>query len=429
MHVIEAVDLSFSYEGKTLLGFLKPLKGTVRLFGEDVRSFRQWHRVGYVPQRLRVERNFPATVGELLELTGGGDVDPQIIALLHLNSLLDRQFLKLSGGQQQIVLLGMALVRNPDLLLLDEPTAGLDVHFQKHIVHTLKSISSNEGRTVLMISHDIGLVLSTVDRMELLSYDFVQRGLAAGLMIAVSSALTGVFLILRRMAFLGAGLSHAAFGGVALSMVLGLDPLVFTAVFTLGVGNLIQFLSDRRGIPGDAAIIFSGGVALAVLLLGIFRGFGEYVFGYLFGNILMVTAEELIFTALVFAGVLLFFALFYRRLFLLTFSEEMAKAQGIKVSSINHLLVSVASLVVVLSMKAVGVILASSMVVIPALTALMLAGSFRSSLLISAGVSVLSVALGVLLALSYDLPPSGAVVGMMILFFALAFLRKKVIPQ
>jgi len=267
--------------------------------------------------------------------------------------------------------------------------------------------------------------------MELLSYDFVQRGLAAGLMIAVSSALTGVFLILRRMAFLGAGLSHAAFGGVALSMVLGLDPLVFTAVFTLGVGNLIQFLSDRRGIPGDAAIalIFSGGVALAVLLLGIFRGFGEYVFGYLFGNILMVTAEELIFTALVFAGVLLFFALFYRRLFLLTFSEEMAKAQGIKVSSINHLLVSVASLVVVLSMKAVGVILASSMVVIPALTALMLAGSFRSSLLISAGVSVLSVALGVLLALSYDLPPSGAVVGMMILFFALAFLRKKVIPQ
>jgi len=217
MHVIEAVDLSFSYEGKTavlervsfsvrkgefvgiigpngagkttlfrlLLGFLKPLKGTVRLFGEDVRSFRQWHRVGYVPQRLRVERNFPATVGELLELTGGGDVDPQIIALLHLNSLLDRQFLKLSGGQQQIVLLGMALVRNPDLLLLDEPTAGLDVHFQKHIVHTLKSISSNEGRTVLMISHDIGLVLSTVDRVLCLNRGVYYYGEPAGALEAV----------------------------------------------------------------------------------------------------------------------------------------------------------------------------------------------------------------------------------------------------
>ncbi len=195
MQVIEIENLSFSYDGRTdvledlnltvrrgefvgivgpngagkttlfriLLGFLKPRRGSLKLFGENVETFRRWDRIGYVPQRLSVERNFPATVRELLDLTGK---DPQeVIALLHLNDLLDRQFLRLSGGQQQIVLLGMALVRNPDLLLLDEPTAGLDVHFQRHIIQTLRSLSVRENRTVLMISHDIGLVLRTVDRV------------------------------------------------------------------------------------------------------------------------------------------------------------------------------------------------------------------------------------------------------------------------
>ncbi len=195
MQVIEIENLSFSYDGRTdvledlsltvrrgefvgivgpngagkttlfriILGFLKPRRGSLKLFGENVETFRRWDRIGYVPQRLSVERNFPATVRELLDLTGE---DPQeVIALLHLNDLLDRQFLRLSGGQQQIVLLGMALVRNPDLLLLDEPTAGLDVHFQRHIIQTLRSLSVRENRTVLMISHDIGLVLRTVDRV------------------------------------------------------------------------------------------------------------------------------------------------------------------------------------------------------------------------------------------------------------------------
>jgi len=195
--VIEIRDLTFSYDGRVnvledlnlevergefigivgpngagkttlfriLLGFLRPRRGVVRLLGRDVRSFREWRRVGYVPQRLNVEQNLPATVRELLSLVNGGERIGEIVALLHLDLLIERQFLKLSGGQQQIVLLGMALSQNPDILLLDEPTAGLDVHFQGHIIHTLRDLSLREKKTVLMISHDIGLVLRTVDRV------------------------------------------------------------------------------------------------------------------------------------------------------------------------------------------------------------------------------------------------------------------------
>jgi len=195
MYVIEIEKLSFSYDGrvkvledvnlrvkegefvgiigpngagkttlfKIILGFLKPLEGKVRLFGKEVKEFKEWHRIGYVPQRLSVEQNFPATVRELLSLVSDRERMEEIASFLHLNRFIDKQYLKLSGGQQQLVLLGMALASDPDLLLLDEPTAGLDLHSQMHIVQILRDLSLNSGKTILMISHDIGLVLKNVD--------------------------------------------------------------------------------------------------------------------------------------------------------------------------------------------------------------------------------------------------------------------------
>ncbi len=160
---------------KLILGLLKPLSGLIKLFGTDIRNFKDWKRIGYVPQKLNSDYFFPATVGELLNLTKGTRKE-EIIALFHLDSLLEKQFLKLSGGQQQIVLLGLALSTDPDLLLLDEPTAGLDVHFRNHIIHTLKNFTVKEGKSVIMISHDIGFILNTVDRVLCLNRSLQYQG-------------------------------------------------------------------------------------------------------------------------------------------------------------------------------------------------------------------------------------------------------------
>jgi len=263
--------------------------------------------------------------------------------------------------------------------------------------------------------------------MELFAYDFVQRGLLTGVLVSVICGIVGVFLLLRRMAFFGAGLSHAAFGGIALSMLLETEPFLFTAIFTVVIANVVQFLTSHKKVSGDGAIalVFSGGVALAVIILSVVRGFREHLFGFLFGSVLMVTEEELLFTLALFFLVLLFLGIYYRKLILLSFSEELAKLRGINVKLMNHTLVSVASLVVVLSIKVVGVLLASSLLVIPSMTALLIARSFKGTVILSVLVAVISVLSGMYVALLFDLPPSGTIVGFTISLFASALLWRR----
>ncbi len=262
--------------------------------------------------------------------------------------------------------------------------------------------------------------------MELLNYDFVQRGLITGIIVAVLCSVIGVFLVLRRMAFLGAGLSHSAFGGIAVGLFLKVDPFSFTVLFTLLIGNLIQFVTHYRKAPTDAviAVVFSGGMSLAILILGFAKGFGEYIFSYLFGDILMVTETELRFTAIIAFLSGAFLVLFYKKLVLLSFSEEIAKLRGVNTTLVNHALVSLASVVIVLAIKVVGIVLASAMVVIPALTALLLGRSFLSTLVLSALVSVLSVVGGIVVAFHYNVPPGGSIVALMVAFFILSLAGK-----
>ncbi len=198
MRVVEVRDLYFSYTGrswvledisffvekgefigvvgpngggkstlfKVILGFLRPQRGEVRLFGKRVEEFREWTRIGYVPQRLSVEEIFPAKVRELLMSVKPREEELRyLINFLKIEELLERQFVKLSGGQQQRVLLAMALSSNPDLLLLDEPTAGLDVHATNHLMSILLDLKTNHQKTILMISHDIGSLLKHADKV------------------------------------------------------------------------------------------------------------------------------------------------------------------------------------------------------------------------------------------------------------------------
>ncbi len=197
MFVVEVESLSFSYKGehpvleevsfkvekgdfvgiigpngggkttllKVILGLLRPSKGSVKLFGKDVNYFSDWKRIGYIPQRVRVKEDFPATASEILQLSDAEEKLQEIINFLHLEDILTKKFVELSGGQQQLVLLGSVLAEDPDLLVLDEPTVGLDIHARRHIMEILRDVSSSQEKTVLMVSHDLGGILEVSDKV------------------------------------------------------------------------------------------------------------------------------------------------------------------------------------------------------------------------------------------------------------------------
>ncbi len=140
---------------RLMLGLLNPPPGTVQLFGEDIRRFRDWNRIGYVPQKYAVEKNFPGTVGELLALRKQPP-SARTLELLDVGDLRKRMFLELSGGQQQRVLMALALQSNPALLILDEPTVGVDLKALQNFYRLLERLNREEGVAILLITHDVG---------------------------------------------------------------------------------------------------------------------------------------------------------------------------------------------------------------------------------------------------------------------------------
>lgn len=155
---------------KAILGLCRPSSGSVSLFGTDSAHFRQWHRVGYLPQKLSaLGPYFPATVREIVSLgllslrhsagfrrDRAADAVSRALDLLEIGDLGSRLIGELSGGQQQRVLLARALVNEPDLLILDEPTAALDPETRDRFFDILRDLNTGRGTTVILVTHDIG---------------------------------------------------------------------------------------------------------------------------------------------------------------------------------------------------------------------------------------------------------------------------------
>jgi zinc transport system permease protein len=253
---------------------------------------------------------------------------------------------------------------------------------------------------------------------------FVYEGVLAGLLIALSCSMVGVYLLMRRLSMLGAGISHSAFGGIAIAFLLGLEPTLFTLFYVALISVLLQFLMDSKRLPSDTilSLFFSFGTALAVIVSAMKENLSANIYSYLFGSLLAVSREELYVSLFVFFITALAFWLKYDQLFLVLFNEEIAKLKGINTSFINYLFVLLAGMNIVLSIKIAGLLLSASFVALPSMTALLIAGSFFQTFLLSAILSLLSVFLGVVISLTFNIPPSGAIVMLMVLFFILCFL-------
>ncbi|MFZ2455110.1 MAG: metal ABC transporter permease [Candidatus Altiarchaeia archaeon] len=263
--------------------------------------------------------------------------------------------------------------------------------------------------------------------LDFLQYGFMQRAFIAGILIALLCGVIGLFLVLRRMAMLGDGLSHISFGGVAAGMLFGVNPIISALVFSVIGAFGIQKLKQKK-VYGDSAIaiLFSFGLALGVLLISLSRGFNADLYSYLFGSILAVRGQDIIIISILGLGVLSTVFLFYKELFYITFDENSARASGLPVEKLDTLLVVLTSVIVVLSMQIVGILLVSSLIVIPASTALLLFKSFKKTMLGAIVFAIAAVILGLISAFYFNLAAGGAIVMVLVAaFFAALLFRKR----
>lgn len=256
---------------------------------------------------------------------------------------------------------------------------------------------------------------------DVLSYGFMQRAMAAGVLVGVLCGVLGFFVVLKRLSFIGVGISHSAFGGIAIGVLLGIDPLLAAAVFATGIAWAIGWLSRKGRLHEDTAIgiLFSSAMALGVALISVSSAYQVDLFGYLFGNILAVSPRDLWVLGGIVTVVLGGIGLLFKELLFLTFDEEVARANGLPVTPLYFLLLTALALVIVAAIRVVGLILVEALLVMPAAIGYQLAGGYRSMLAISVTSAVLSAILGLMVSYVFNVAAGATIVLVLaVLFFS-----------
>ena len=262
---------------------------------------------------------------------------------------------------------------------------------------------------------------------EPLQFEFMQKALIGGLAVAAVCAVIGVFIVQRGLAFLGDGLAHAAFGGIAIGLYLGASvenavwiAIPFTAAIAIGIGYVLR----RTQLRGDVAtgVFFSFSFALGVLFLGLRTAQDRPIQleNLLFGNMLLVTDEVLKVVVIVsIIGLVITIAL-WSRLAYAIFDPELAAMSGVPVAILEYLLLAVTAVVVVVSVKTVGVVLVSSFVVIPAATARLVGSSLSRTTAIAVMISTIGAVVGLIASFHWKTPSAATIILIHCASFALA---------
>ena len=256
-------------------------------------------------------------------------------------------------------------------------------------------------------------------------YPFVRYALIVGVLISLCSSLLGVTLVLRRFSFIGDGLSHVAFGAMAIATVTGLtNDMPLTLLVTVICAVLLLRTRQNTKIKGDAAIamISVGALALGYLIMNIFgtsANLSGDVCTTLFGStsILTLSREKVILCVMLSAVVVGVFILCYNKIFAVTFDEDFAKASGTKTNLYNLLIAVIIAFCIVLAMNLVGSLLISALIIFPALSAMRIFKTFRSVIICSAVISVLCSSLGILVSVLGGTPVGSTIVACDILCF------------
>jgi len=248
--------------------------------------------------------------------------------------------------------------------------------------------------------------------IELFQFTFMQRAFVVSTITGLLCAIIGVYIVLRGMAFIGAGIAHASFGGVALGFLIGINPFFTAIIFCIFTAWGIGIISEKKRVKEDTAvgIFFASTMALGVLFVGFIKGYNIDIFGYIFGNILSVSAFDVWSSLLLALIVITVIILYYKEFLYITFDIEMATVTGLPVRLLNFIMLTLVALTIVISIKSVGIVLVSALIVTPAAAAYQLTDNFRKMMLLSIMLGIFSSWAGLILSAIFNVASGATIV-------------------
>lgn len=263
---------------------------------------------------------------------------------------------------------------------------------------------------------------------EMMSYPFIVRAMIVGILVSLCSSLLGVSLVLKKYSMIGEGLSHVSFGAIAIAVALGVSPLKISIPIVMIVAFLLLRIKESSKIKGDSAIalISSSSLAIGVISIAITTGMNTDVCNYMFGSILAMIKNDVYLSVVLSIVVIFLFTIYYNKIFAITFDENFTKSTGINVNFYNMMIAILTAITIVLGMRMMGAMLISSLIIFPSIISMKIFKSFKSVVISSGIVSILSFCIGMIISYKISTPTGASIVVVNIIIFILSIIAEKI---
>lgn len=257
--------------------------------------------------------------------------------------------------------------------------------------------------------------------IALFNFGFFRNAFIAAFFASITCGIIGTYIVSRRIVFISGGITHASFGGIGMGYYFGFNPILGAVVFGILSALGIEFFTKRADLREDSAIaiLWSLGMALGVIFIFLTPGYAPNLMSYLFGNILTVSKEDLIYLLLLAIFVIGVFLVFYRMIIFVSFDEEFALTNNAPVRLFNALLISLVALTIVLNIRVVGIILVMSLLTIPQAIANLFTKRFDYMMFYSIGFGFLGSVTGLSFSYIYDIPSGAAIIFSLVVLYGL----------
>ena len=266
--------------------------------------------------------------------------------------------------------------------------------------------------------------------IEMMSHVFIQRALLVGILISLCAALLGVSLVLKRYSMIGDGLSHVGFGVLTIATAFGATSPLYIAIPCVTISAIILLkIGNNSKIKSDSAIalISSSALAIGVAVTSLTTGMNTDVCNFMFGSILAMSKGDVVLSVISSIIIAILFIVYYRKLFVVTFDENFAKASGLKANRYTNIIAILTALIIVIGMRMMGVMLISSIIIFPALTSMRIFKNFKKVVISSGIISIVSFLIGIYLSYLYNISTGAMIVIVNLVLFILFSIIDKII--